>query len=172
MKERGLWLCVATLTLSGCALFNPETPEDRLSSPVAIAESGPDYDRERAEVSALLAYYQDVQGLTAEEQKREHQAVSHGFARDRSELGRLKLALLLTLPQAPWRDDARLLALLEGAVSRKAAADSPLRHFVGLLLKMTQERLRDQKRADDLQLKLDTMLEIENKLRERKSRTR
>ena len=170
--KRGWCLCVAVPVLAGCSLFNAEAPDIRALQPVAIADSGLDIARERAEVSALLAYYQDVQGLTAEEQKREHQAVGHGFARDRSELGRLKLALLMSLPQAPWRDDARLLALLEGAASRKAASDSPLRHFVGLLLKTTQERLREQKRAEELQLKLDSMVEIERRLRERKSRTR
>ena len=170
--RNGLCLCLAVSVLAGCALFNAETPESRTTPPAAIADPGVDVTRERAEVSALLAYYQDVQGLTAEEQKREHQAISHGFTRDRSELSRLKLALLMCLPQAPWRDDARLLVLLEGASSRKAAPDSPLRHFVGLLQRMIQERLREQRRAEELQQKLDSMVEIERSLRERKSRTR
>jgi hypothetical protein len=63
--------------------------------------------RESAEVSALLAYYQGLLAMSAEELKSEYQGISQTYARDRSELGRLRLALLMCVPGAAWRDDAR-----------------------------------------------------------------
>jgi hypothetical protein len=96
---------------------------------VSVSAPGTDYMKENAEVSALLAYYQDLLDMPAEELKREYQGISQSFARDRSELGRLRLALLMCVPGAAWRDDAKLLALLDGAASRKAPPDSPRRSF-------------------------------------------
>lgn len=168
-----LWLGITVLGLAGCAVFSTEKPETGSVGPAIVVEaSGPDFARESAEVATLLAYYQDMLGLPVENLKREYRAVSQAFSRDRNELGRLRLALLMCLPQVPWRDDGKILALLEGAASRKAAAESPLRHFVVMLEKLVQERQRDQKRADELQQKLDSMLEIERSLRERKIKSR
>jgi hypothetical protein len=123
--------------------------------------------RENAEVSALLAYYQGLLAMTAEELKSEYQGISQSLARDRSEVGRLRLVLLMCVPGAAWRDDARLLTLLDGIASRKAPPDSPRRQFVLLLQKLVMERQREQKRADELQQKLDSMLAIERSLRGR-----
>lgn len=134
---------------------------------MSVAAPGADYIRENAEVSALLAYYQDLLAMPAEELKREYQGIGQSFARDRSELGRLRLALLMCVPGAAWRDDARLLALLDGAASRNVPPESPRRQFIVLLQKLVAERQREQKRADELQQKLDSMLTIERSLRGR-----
>lgn len=99
--------------------------------------------------------------------KSEYQGISQTYARDRSELGRLRLALLMCVPGTEWRDDARLLTLLDGAASRKTPPDSPRRRFAILLQKLVMERQREQKRADELQQKLDSMLAIERSLRGR-----
>ncbi|PKO70520.1 MAG: hypothetical protein CVU20_10225 [Betaproteobacteria bacterium HGW-Betaproteobacteria-14] len=117
----------------------------------------------------MLAYYQELLGMPAEELKREYQSVSQAFARDRSELGRLRLALLMCVPGAAWRDDAKLLGMLEGAASRKAPFDSPRLQFIILLQKLVMERQKEQKRADELQQKLDSMLTIERSLRGRRT---
>ncbi|MBZ0144500.1 MAG: hypothetical protein K8F56_13055 [Rhodocyclaceae bacterium] len=118
----------------------------------------------------MLAYYQDLQAMPQEELRREYQNASQAFARERSELARLRLALLLCVPGTNWSDDARLLALLDGADSRKAPSVSPRRHLVVLLQKLVAERQREQKRAEELQHKLDAMLAIERGLRERQPR--
>lgn len=161
-------LCImaAAAIASGCALFPAAPPEP---VPAAVSPSAPstDYVKENAEVSALLAYYQELIDLPAEELKREYLSISQAFAHDRSELGRLRLSLLMCVPGVSWRDDTKLLALLEGAASRKAPPDSPRRQFVFLLQKLVIERQREQKRADELQQKLDSMLTIERSLRGR-----
>ncbi len=162
---RRSWALAAAVSMAaGCAQFQAAAPE-----PAAVPATAPatDHARENSEVSALLAYYQDLLDLPADDLKREYQTSSQSFSRERSELGRLRLSLLMCVPGAPWRDDAKLLALLDGAASRKAPPDSPRRQFVVLLQKLVSERQREQKRADELQQKLDSMLTIERALRER-----
>ncbi len=154
--------------MGGCALFPAASPEP--DAPVSVSAPAMDFMKENAEVSALLAYYQDLLDMPADELRREYQAISQSFARDRSELGRLRLALLMCVPGASWRDDAKLLAMLDGAASRKAPPDSPRRHFIVLLQKLVVERQREHKRADELQQKLDSMLTIERSLRGRQPR--
>jgi hypothetical protein len=167
-----LLLLAAAGAMAGCALFPGLTTDAESPAAKAVVSPQPldEHARESGEVAALLAYYQDLLGLPAEELRREYQQASQGFARDRSELGRMRLALLMCVPGAPWRDDAKLLVLLEGASSRKAAPESPRRQFVALLQKLVAERQREQKRADELQQKLDSMVNIERKMRERQSK--
>lgn len=123
--------------------------------------------QENSEISALLAYYQGLLDLPAEDLRREYQHTSQSFARDHGELARLRLAMLLNVPGAAWRDDAKLVGLLEGSASRKAPPDSPRRQLVVFMLKQAAERLREHKRADELQQKLDSLLAIERSLRGR-----
>lgn len=161
-----LLCCIAVAAaLGGCALIPGAAPEPVEPAPAAAPSA--DYIKENAEVSALLAYYQDLLAMPAEELKREHQSINQSFVRDRSELGRLQLVLLMCVPGAAWRDDARLLALLDGAASRKAPPESPRHQFIVLLQKLVAERQREQRRADELQQKLDSMLTIERSLRGR-----
>ena len=157
-----LWGIALAAAVGGCALA-PAAPEPVGPLPAPVTE----HMRENAEVSALLAYYQGLLAMTADELKSEYQGISQTYARDRSELGRLRLALLMCVPGTEWRDDARLLTLLDGAVSRKTPPDSPRRRFAILLQKLVMERQREQKRADELQQKLDSMLAIERSLRGR-----
>lgn len=163
-----LWGIAVALAMGGCALFPGAAPEP--PAPDAASTPAVDYGRENAEVAALLAYYQDLQAMPQEELRREYQNASQAFARECSELARLRLALLLCVPGTNWSDDARLLALLDGADSRKAPSVSPRRHLVVLLQKLVAERQREQKRAEELQHKLDAMLAIERGLRERQPR--
>jgi len=164
------WSAVAVAaTLGGCALFpaaesGPAVPAPA-SAAVAAPAPGVNHVKENSEVSALLAYYQQLLELPADELRREYLGTSQAFARERSELSRLRLALLMSVPGTAWRDDARLLALLEGSASNKSPPDSPRRQFVVLLHKLAAEHQREQKRADELQQKLDSMLAIERDLR-------
>lgn len=151
------------MALTGCAPA-PSIPDESAGPKSSALERG----KEEAEVAALLAYYQGLLGLPAEDLRREYLTVSQSYARDRSELGRLKLALLLSVPGASWRDDARLLVLLEGSSNRTTEADSPRKQFVLLLQKLASEHQREKRRADELQQKLDALLTIERNLQKRK----
>lgn len=162
----------AAAWLGGCALFPPPEPPPTVSEAASSSAADVDVVKENAEVAALLAYYQDLLAMPAEDLKREYQAVSQSFARERGELARLRLAMLMSLPEAGWRDDARLLALLDGAAGRRAPPESPRRQLILLMQRLVAERLREQKRADDLQRKLDSMLSIERRLRSRQPQTK
>ncbi len=157
------WLGAAFLAVTGCARLSAVPDAATGLTQSATVERS----KEETEVLSLLAYYRGLFGLSAEDLKREYQGVSQSFVRDHSELGRLKLALLLSIPGASWRDDARLQVLLEGSSSRMAETDSPRRQFVFLLQKWAGERQREQRRADELQQKLDALLTIEKNLRKR-----
>lgn len=161
---RGSRAAAVAVIVGGCALL-PGAGQERDAVPASVA--GADRAQENAEVSSLLAYYQDLLEMPTEELRREHQNVSQAFLRDHGELMRLRLAMLMNVPGAAWRDDAKLAGLLEASASRKAPPDSPRRQFVVFLLKQVAERLREQKRADELQQKLDSILAIERSLRSR-----
>lgn len=171
MTMRGGFIGVlAALHIAGCALLRGAEPAPG-PSPEATVESAaprPESTREGDEIAALLAYYQELMAMPADELRREYQTVSQSATREKSELGRLRLALLMCVPGAAWRDDTKLLALLDGVIGR-AAAESPRRQFASLLQKLAAERLREQRRGDDLQQKLDALVNIERSLRERKA---
>jgi hypothetical protein len=167
-----LFVLIAAALLGGCAMLGGQEPAPAPAAvqvPAAAAAQA-EFARESEEVTALLAYYQRVQNMSAEELRREHQIAGQGFARDKTEFGRLRLVLLMCVPGAPWRDDARVLALLDASPARNAPPESPRRHFVTLLQKLVAERAREQRRADELQQKLDAMLEIERSLRSRRKK--
>lgn len=157
--------------MAGCAIFGEPVPTaapapaPALPPPpvveVVVAPIAPEIE----EVLALLAYNQRLHALSADELRREYQATQQAFARDRSEFSRLRLVLLLCVQGVPWRDDPRLQALLDGAAGRAGPPDSPRRQLLVLLQKLVAERLREQRRADELQQKLDAMLRIERSLR-------
>ena len=163
---------------------------------VPASVSVPPKGSEADEVVALLAYFQRVSAMGAEDLRREYNTVNAAFNKDKIESQRLKLALLLSVPQAPFGDDKRLISLLETAPTRNAPADSPQRELLTLLQKLTAERVRqvnlskeeqkrtdtqtrdeqkrleqqvkdEQKRADELQQKLDALLAIDRDLRHR-----
>lgn len=177
---RLLLAAIAALVLAGCALLRGPAPEAApapVPAPAPVTAPQAEFVRESEEVVALLAYYQRLLGMPAEDLRREHQSATQALARDKTEFGRLRLALLLSVPGAAFRDDAKLVTLLETSAARNGGPESPRRQFVTLLQKLVSERLREQRRADELQLrteelqqKLDAMLEIERSLRNRRQK--
>jgi len=171
---RGFFSAIPALMVSGslailwgCAT----TPSVQPSIETPATSVRPVFTQEMEAVASLLGYYQTLLAMSAEELRREYQTINQAFTRDKNETQRLKLVLLMNVPGAVWRDDAKLQALLEGSASRVAPLESPLRQFVLLIQKLSAERLREQrrvedsvKRTDDLQQKLDALLNIERNL--------
>jgi hypothetical protein len=132
-------------------------------------------DSESREVLALVAQAHRFAGLQAEDQKKELNAASQGFARERSAYSRLRLALLLSLPGTQFADEARAMALLEPLVPPPGTARVlPLRQFAALLYAEVGERVREQRRSAQLreqsaQMKeqLDALRAIERSIIER-----
>jgi hypothetical protein len=146
---------------------------------------------EEQEVRALLAGVPRLILLSAEEGKLEQQAAILALAKGTNDMGRLRLALLLSLGVG-GRNDVRLQTLLDEPESRTALSDSPRQQLWSLLQRMNAERqhaLRDaqihadarvrdidahlheaQARADDLQKKLDALKSVERTLNKRSRR--
>ena len=140
------------LVLAGCA---------------GMAEHG----NESNQVIELLDYYSHLVVMPADDQARAYQEAQANFERQPGDLERLRLALVLTLPRAPWRDDARVLRLIEGIAETPLDQVSPRRDFALVLQKFLSERLRllreEQRKAEDVQQKLQNQLtERQRQLRE------
>lgn len=121
---------------------------------------------EERQLVELVGYAQRFAAMSAEEQRREYNAINQQFGKDKTASNRLRLALLLGTPGASVHDDARAAALLEPLVTRSEAA-SPLRSLAALLYAQISERGREQKRAEQMRDQLDELKAVERTLIER-----
>jgi hypothetical protein len=125
---------------------------------------------ESRKVVELIDYTQKVAGLQSEEQRRELSASSLIFQKEhgRGAYGRLRLALLLSIPGTAFNDDARAANLLEPLAGGSTSAPAgPMQQLAGMLYSQIVERLREQKRTAQLKEQLDAMKDIERKIIER-----
>ncbi|MEW6314568.1 MAG: hypothetical protein AB1513_11110 [Pseudomonadota bacterium] len=163
------------MLLAGChAVQMPfqARPGETLQS--AAGEEIPD-DSET--VAMLLAYFDTARKMSPPELARASERTRQAYTRENSTLLRLQLALLLSMPQNPQRDDARVLALLEPQLKDSGS----LHNFAMLLHAHVAEHKRlnesaealdaktreEQKRADILQQKLDALITLERSLIQR-----
>lgn len=164
----------AAIFATSCAHWSPA-----LADPASAGARR--YAAESAEVIELLDYFQRISNLPADELRREYNAVGQLYARDRSENARLRVALLLSLPNTSFRDDSRLISVLEATPPRPAGADTatPYRQLNLLLLKLANDRLRqvreEQKRGeltpkDDVKHLEEQSRRLEMQLAEEKKR--
>lgn len=129
---------LACFGLPGCAVVTvPPKAAGDVTPPNVI-----EYGKEAEEVLSLLSYYQKMAGLSGDEQRKEHALVSQAYAKEKNETDRLRLAMLMGLPNTSLRDESKLIALLDGAQSRSTQTDSPRRNLIALLLRQAQERNR------------------------------
>lgn len=168
MKPRALpWLAVVLALGAACARL-PALP--LLTTPAG---------RETLEA---LEYYERVAGMPVEQQSVESAAAAGAYEVDPSEGNRLRWALVLSVP--PWRDDARIVALLAGfEPGRNHQETEALRQLALVVRKAAAERLRlrdevrqeqrrrdaqlreDQRRIEELQQKLEALRAIDRDMR-------
>lgn len=159
-KATALLLCSLTL-LAACALRAGPPSGEGESAPRLITFGRSDWEIEADEVASVLAYHYRMSGLSAEEQRKEYAAQNAVYGRDKAELARLRLIVLLTLPGGAVRDEARLAALTESGASGRQVVDSPRRLLAQTLLRAHNERLRqlaqgrEEARKHEAQLKDD-----------------
>jgi hypothetical protein len=149
-----------TVALAGCAGW-----PGGASAPGSVASARE--ERESRQVVELIAYVQRVAALQTEEQQRELNASSQIFSKDRGAYGRVRLALLLSLPGTAFTDDAKAAGLLEPIASASASGSRPMHQFAGLLYAQISERLREQRRAAQYKEQLDALKDVERKIIER-----
>ena len=144
------------LALAGCANWW----QTNFASGDAAAQ-----ERESRQVVELIGYAQRVAGLGSDEQQRELNASSQIFSKDRGAYGRVRLALVLSLPGTAFSDEPKAAGLLEPLVSKEPTG--PMLQFAGLLHTQLAERVREQRRATQLKEQLDALKDVERKIIER-----
>jgi len=115
----------------------------------------------------LLADLQRFGTMQNDELKREVSTASQTFARQRTDINRVRLAVLYTLLHSSPQDDQRALQLFEN-VAKGAPASSPIRHLAAVLQAQVNERQRavhdEQQKADAAIQKLEALRAMERSL--------
>jgi hypothetical protein len=169
--------------MAGCAVLGPQTEPAPVepAEPVEPVEPAPQVEpppsvvepREiepvrppapLAELERLLDYFRALRRLSAAELVREYEHARAAFLRSRSDYDRMRLALLLSLPNTPFNDEGRALELLEPMLR---APGSLLQGLALLMYVMVYEQRRLEQNMGKLQEKLDALKSLERKLLER-----
>lgn len=157
------WCCLSVLLLAACGALPPAEPD---GGAVVTTEEIRNDDTEAAKA---LAYYAQVRQLAGPELAREQEGARRALARARTDVNRLRYALLLTLPGASAAEEPRAAELLE-PVTR--SSDSALRGLAILMMAFLQEQRRLETSAQGLQQKLDALLTLERNMTRDGSGTR
>jgi hypothetical protein len=150
--------------LAACAPLQPPAPVQTRREPPPVAAPTVEVEEAR-QVSELLGYYQRVAQLGPEDQKRELATATQAFNRERSNASRVRLALLYVMPGTSFQDESRAVQLLEPAAGPGGAG--AMRQFAGLLHVQVTERMKTQKRADQLKEQVDALRAIEKQMIDR-----
>jgi len=136
-------------------------------APVIVVAPPPAPPTEDEQMIALLADLQRFGNMQAEELKRELASALTTFSRQRTDINRVRLAVLYTLARQSPQDDQRALQLFEN-VSKNAAQNSPIRHLAAVLQTQVIERQRavhdEQQKADAAIQKLEALRAMERSL--------
>lgn len=155
-KLAAVLLCCSLLP--GCAVL-----EGKRSPNVGNEASMPKSSGPESDTLAWLAAYRVLSNTSVDEQRKEYLAAQAAASKDYSDGNRLRLALALSLPGVPWRDDNKLMATLEAPPSLFRLPYSPLHQLVFVLYKQAQER---QNIRDELRRRENELLEEQKRLRD------
>ena len=117
-----------------------------------------------SDVDAMLRYHQRIKKMNQAELNKEYEQVNQAFAQKKSDLSRVQLSLLLSLPNASFRDDAMALNLLKEWLREAKPPYVGLRAFGFFLTTLLEDMREKDKRADALQKKLDALKSMEKNL--------
>lgn len=172
-------LCAMVWAVAGCAVLKapereaPEppaepTPSEPEAPEVPVAPQPPlalePARTAQTELDQLLNYFRYLKRLTGVELGREHDNVRAAFGRTRLDFDRVRLAMVLSLPNTPFNDDARALELLEPLMKNES---SKLHGLVSLMGAYVQEQRRLAASVQGLQQKLNALKSMERSLIER-----
>lgn len=149
---------VAPVPISPVVIVQQAAPPAPVPAPV---------NEEEQQMLALVADLQRYAGETSDELRRDLAAANQAINRARTDVNRVRFAVLLTLPGAGPPDDIRAMALLE-AVAGKSPGSSPVRQLAMVLYAQIAERVRgvseERKKSAAAQEKLDQLRAVERSL--------
>ena len=115
----------------------------------------------------LIADLQRYNGLGPDEVKRELGAASNALSRERTDVNRVRLAVLYTLVRASPQDDQRALQLLDN-VAKSGGGPTPVKAIAAILHVQVSDRVRtvreEQMKANDAVQKLEALRPMERSL--------
>ena len=149
------------LSLTACTGLSARS-RDTDTSPASQISSIMDSD-----VDTMLRYHQRIKKMNPVELNKEYEQVNQAFAQKKSDLSRVQLSLLLSLPNASFNDDAMALNLLKEWLKEAKPPYSGLRAFGFFLTTLLEDMREKDKRADALQKKLDALKSMEKNLMQR-----
>ena len=158
MRARFLGFLACCLLMAGCAELQKQAPVGE-RPPAATVQ------RPISDVESLLLYYQHIGKLKDEQLSREYDIARTAYSRENSDFNRMRLAMVLGLPNTPLSDSARALELLGPVAKSQGGEFSAL---AALLVAQISERKRLDANAQDLQQKLDALKSLERSMMERK----
>ncbi len=147
----------------------PAAPAPASSPPpvVVVTPPTPPVPTEDQQMIALLADLQRFSTMQNDELRRELAQATQTFGKQRSDVNRVRLAVLYTLVRGSPQDDQRALQLFEN-VAKSAPASSPIRHLAAVLQAQVTERQRavrdEQQKADAAIQKLEALRAMERSL--------
>lgn len=146
--------------LAGCAGL----PGAQVAEPGGPAQAS-EPRQASSEAETLLTYFTQIRKLSPPELAREHDSARQAYGGARSDYNRVRLAMVVALPNTSFYDEPRALDLLEPLAKTPGAQLSGLAF---LLVSQIQERRRLDANAHALQQKLDALKSLERSLLERK----
>ena len=155
------WLALT----AGCGLLpptDPEAPEIEVREPPAPWE-GPARPAV-TDVENLVQYFSEIRKLAPADLTKEYETARQAYNQGRSEYSRVRFAMLLSLPNAPFADDSRALDVLEPIVRKGNGRYYPLAHMLSAGI---QEQKRLNANVQGLQQKLDALKSLERSIIER-----
>ena len=145
--------------LAGCAILPGIEGQER--APWLQAGS----PRPASEAESLLLYSQHLRRLAAADLGKEHETARQAFTQSRSDFNRIRLAMVLALPNTALNDESRALELLDPVTRNQ---NGQLQGLANLLVAHLQERKRLDTSMQGLQQKLDALKSLERSMIERK----
>lgn len=135
---------------------------------IIVAPSGPsEPPTEDQQMLTLLSDLQRYGSMQNDELRHELAAATQTFSRQRTDVNRVRLAVLYTLARTSPQDDQRALQLFEN-VAKSANPASPIRHLAAVLQAQVVERQRavhdEQQKADAAIQKLEALRAMERSL--------
>ncbi len=153
MRRSLLLLMLAALLAAGCGMLRSvETGGERW-----VGADGP---RPASDSERLLIYFGYVRKLSAAGLAKEYDATRQHHAQTASDFNRVRYAMLLSVPGAAFRDDARALEALEPLLTKPDAV-------LHSLAFMVSAQIQEQRRAQGLHQKLEALKSLEKSLIER-----
>jgi hypothetical protein len=113
---------------------------------------------------SLLLYFQHLRKLPAADLGREYDSARQAYNRERSDFNRVRLALVLSLPNTAFYDEGRALELLESVAK---STDGRLQGLAHVLSSHLQEQKRLNASVQGMQQKLDALRSLERSMIER-----